>query len=122
MKRYKVLWLEDEINKVEGFFDIAEMDSVFLDHVETVNELKFKLMGNKIITYDAAILDARGVIESLEERPTLRAVLQANEYIDSLKSVKVLPKFVLSAQLSGDENINIREMLGEENIFIKIKR
>ena len=121
MKRYKVLWLEDEINKVEGFFDIAEMDRIFLDHVETVNELKFKLMGNKIITYDAVILDARGVIESLEERPTLRAVLQANEYIDSLKSVKVLPKFVLSAQLSGDENINIREMLGEENIFIKSK-
>lgn len=121
MKRYKVLWLEDEINKVEAFFDMAEMENIELDHVETVNEMKSKLIGKKIVTYDAAILDAKGVIESLEEIPSLRAVQEAIEYINGLNNVKVLPKFILSAQLGGDENGNIREMLGEENIYIKTR-
>lgn len=121
MKRYKVLWLEDEINLVEAFFDIADMENVELDHVESVNELKAKLNGKNIINYDAAILDAKGVIESLEEIPSLNAVHKANSYIDGLSGIKVLPKFILSAQLEGDENRNIREMLGEENIFIKTK-
>lgn len=121
MKRYNVLWLEDEIDKVEAFFDIAEMENVELDHVGTVNELKTKLMGKKIITYDAVILDAKGVIESLEEIPSLRAVQQAIEYIDGMRNIKVLPRFILSAQLGGDENGNIREMLGEENIYIKTR-
>lgn len=121
MKEYKVLWLEDEINKVEAFFDLAEMQSIELDHVETVNELKAKLIGKNIINYDAAILDAKGVIESLEESPSLNAVQKAISYIDGLSSIKVLPKFILSAQLGGNENGNIREMLGEENIYIKTR-
>lgn len=118
MKRYNVLWLEDEIEKVEAFIDLAGLGGIDLDQVDTVSEFKAKL--NKDISlYDAAILDAQGVNDSSEEHATLNAVLNAIEAINELKSQKVLPYFILSGQLGEGENQSAKELLGKDKIYIK---
>lgn len=118
MTPYKVLWLEDEVKKMDAFFDLALLENIELDHVYCVNDFKEKITQN-YKSYYAAILDAKGVIKDLNEKPTLKAVSEAINYLNQYKDKKIIPYFILSGQLGKDENRSAMELLGVENIYIK---
>ena len=116
---YRVLWLEDEVEKVDGFFDIAYQQDIELDHVETLSEFKHKIEANPKYYYDAVILDALGVNESKNEAASLNVLYNAILYLAYHREKEVIPFFVLSGYLGNEEHNNVRNMIGEELIFIK---
>jgi hypothetical protein len=116
----KVLWLEDEIEKIEAFLDRAYMAGIELTHKDTANNFIAELNG-KIDHYDAVILDVMGVVDSLSEKSSSSAFKAAYDAILALKHKKQIPFFVLSAQLSKDENQGLKEYIGETNVYIKSK-
>lgn len=116
---YRVLWLEDEIEKVEAFFDVAYAEGIELDHVETLTEFKHKIESKPKYHYDAVILDALGVNESKNEAASLNVLYNAILYLAYHREKEVLPFFVLSGYLGNEEHNNVRSMIGEELIFIK---
>lgn len=118
MKRYNVLWLEDEPEKNPVFIDRAEFDGIDLIHVYTVMDFK-KVLSEKVKILDAVVLDAKGVLESLEEKPSLVALKKALSFINENNHIKLLPHFILSAHLGQDENRSAREFLEDEIIYTK---
>lgn len=116
----KVLWLEDEIGKIEAFLDRTYMDGISVAHKDTANNFIAELSAN-LNNYDAVILDVMGVVDSLEEKPSSKAFSTAHQAVLSLKHKKNIPYFVLSAQLTKDENQGLREYIGDAHIYIKSK-
>lgn len=116
----KILWLEDEIDKIEAFLDRMYLNDIELIHCQTANDFIVELNKNTN-NYDAVILDVMGVENSLEEKPSSKAFRIAHEAIMALKYKKLVPFFVLSAQLTKDENQGLKEYIGDTNIYIKSK-
>lgn len=116
----KILWLEDEIGKIEAFLDRTYMDGISVAHKDTANNFIAELSAN-LNNYDAVILDVMGVVDSLEEKPSSKAFSTAHQAVLSLKHKKNIPYFVLSAQLTKDENQGLREYIGDACIYIKSK-
>jgi len=119
MAKYKVLWLEDEPEKMDAFFDLASNVDIELILVETFKELKEKVLTESKNYFDAIILDAFGLIESKSEKTSLRALNLAIQFITEHKSKDLIPYFVLSAYLGEDDNKSVRDLLGSEKIYIK---
>ncbi|MBZ9628156.1 hypothetical protein LB450_08605 [Psychroflexus sp. CAK1W] len=118
MNRYTVLWLEDEPKKNHLFFDRAEFDGIDLIQVGTVKDFKEEF-DDKVKMLDAIILDAKGVVDSLEENPSLLALKKALTIIHENNYNKKLPYFIMSGYLGEDENRSAREFLDDEDIYTK---
>ncbi len=116
----KVLWLEDEIDKIEAFLDRLYMVGISVTHKDTANNFIAELNTN-LDDYDAVILDVMGVVNSLEEKSSSKAFSVAYNSVLSLKLKKNIPFFVLSAQLTKDENQGLKEYIGDAHIYIKSK-
>lgn len=116
----KVLWLEDEVEKIEAFLDRTYMDGIEVVHKNTANNFIAELNSNTH-EYDAVILDVMGVVDSMEEKPSSKAFKVSYEAVLNLKHKKDIPYFVLSAQLSKDENQGLKEYIGDTNVYIKSK-
>lgn len=118
MKKYNVLWLEDEPEKNNTFIDRAEVDGIDLIQVFTVREFK-KEFTDKFKTLDAVVLDAKGREDSLQENPSLVALNKALVVLNENNHNKKMPYFILSGYLGNDENQSAREMLSDKVIYIK---
>jgi hypothetical protein len=115
-----ILWLEDEIDKIEAFLDRLYEAGINVTHKDTANNFIAELTAN-IDLYDAVILDVMGVVNSFDEKPSSKAFSVAHSSILSIKHKKTIPFFVLSAQLTKDENQGLKEYIGDEYIYIKSK-
>ena len=116
----KVLWLEDEIDKIEAFLDRLYMVGITVTHSSTANNFIVEL-NNILDVYDAVILDVMGVVNDLNENPTSMAFSKAYDTVLSLKHKKNIPFFVLSAQLTKNENQGLKQYIGDAHIYIKSK-
>lgn len=117
----KVLWLEDESDKMDAFFDLAYQKNIELIQVNTFEEFKTEILCNSKFYFDAIILDALGLIDNIQEKPSLQALHASINFINQHKSQEVIPYFILSGYLGNDEYNNVCEMLGSENIYFKTK-
>lgn len=116
---YRVLWLEDEVEKVEAFFELAEINGIELDHVESLSQFKDRIECSPKYHYDAVILDALGVNESKSEVASLSILYNAILYLAYHREKEVLPFFVLSGYLGNEEHTNVKNMIGADLIYIK---
>ena len=116
----KVLWLEDEIEKIEAFLDRLYINGITAIHKDTANNFIAELTAN-LDLYDAVILDVMGVVNSFDEKPSSKAFSVAHQSVLSNKYKKNIPFFVLSAQLTKDENQGLKEYIGEAHVYIKSK-
>jgi hypothetical protein len=116
----KVLWLEDEIEKIEAFLDRLYINGITAIHKDTANNFIAELTAN-LDSYDAVILDVMGVVNSFDEKPSSKAFSVAHQSVLSNKYKKNIPFFVLSAQLTKDENQGLKEYIGEAHVYIKSK-
>ena len=117
MNRYNVLWLEDEPEKNPFFKHRAEVEGIDLIQVHTVKDFEYKINIMKML--DAVILDAKGLLESLEETPSLSALNKALTVLNENNHNKKIPYFILSGHLGEHENRSAREFLDDEIIYIK---
>jgi hypothetical protein len=116
----RVLWLEDEPDKVEAFFDRMYEAGILVIHKDTANNFIAELNAN-LGTYDAVILDAMGVVNSFDEKVSSKSLSVAHQSLLSVSHIKTLPFFILSGQLTKDENQGLKEYIGEAHVYIKSK-
>lgn len=120
MKRYNVLWIDDEFEKQDGFIDSAYLRGIDLacykTSIQGMEELE-----SKIEQYDAVILDAMVYFESEDETANLTGLLNSIKNINSLSRRKKIPYFIFSGYIDEDRHSSVREMLENESIFIKSK-
>ncbi len=119
--KYRVLWLEDESDKMDAFFDLAYSNEIELIPVDTFADFKNAIEKNSRFYFDAVILDAIGLIDNKEEKATIRALEMAKNFIIQHKSVEVIPYFILSGYLGNAAHSSVLEMLGNENVYYKSK-
>lgn len=119
--KYKVLWMEDEADKMDAFFDLAYNNDIELIQVSTFVDFKMTIEKNSRFYFDAIILDALGLMDTTDETPSLRALNEAINFINQHKAIEVIPYIILSGYLGNVEFASVTEMLGTENIYYKSK-
>lgn len=117
-KRYKVLWIEDESEKQDGFVDQAALEDIELCNYK-VNKDGITELKKHHEKYDAIILDAKGFKDSKDEKASLSGMLESIKVINSLP--RKMPYFIFSGYLDKEEYSTAREMLDGEEIFTKAK-
>ncbi|MEM5540383.1 hypothetical protein [Olleya sp. AS48] len=120
MNRYKVLWIDDDAEKQDGFLDSAYLNGLDINYCKT-SKLGMEELTSKIEQYDAVILDAMVYNESEDEKAALTGLFNSIKKINRLSERKKIPYFIFSGYIDQDEHASAREMLAEETIFIKSK-
>lgn len=120
MKKYEVLWIDDDAEKQDGFLDSAYLEGLNINYYKTSKQGMEELT-SKIEHYDAVILDAMVFNESEDEKAGLTGLLNSIKKINSLSGRKKIPYFIFSGYIDRDEHSSAREMLADETIFIKSK-
>jgi hypothetical protein len=120
MKRYQVLWIDDDAEKQDAFLDSAYLEGMNIKYFKTSKSGMEELSDN-LSYYDAIILDARVFNESEDEAPSLLGLHNSIKKINNLSDRKKIPYFIFSGYIDKDENASAREMLADEKIFTKGK-
>jgi hypothetical protein len=120
MKRYKVLWIDDEPEKQDGFFEEAFLEQIDVYNFKT-SKLGMEELSSKTEQYDAVILDALVYDQSEDESADLGGLYNSISIIKSLSNTKKIPYFIFSAYIHSDKFDQVRKLLSKENIFIKVK-
>lgn len=98
MGKYKVLWIDDEYQKMDLFIELCLAEHnielvPFKTRKDGMEELE-----EHINEYDAVILDAKAYDESENEVPELDALRNARDKINQLSFRKYLPIFIFTGQ------------------------
>jgi hypothetical protein len=99
MKKYKVLWVDDQCKEMEQFVIEADNEGIYLDGYRSYIE-GFEILEKNLEKYDAILLDGlffenKNQVEGTEDVVALgRAIGKINE----LKLKKAFPWFVLSGK------------------------
>jgi hypothetical protein len=105
MKTYKVLWIDDEFQKLEPFSKLAGVNNIKLDGFKSYEE-GFANFEKKLFEYDAIILDAlffkSGTQVSGSE--DLKGLSAAKDKIAEFKKQRTIPFFILSGQTKLENN------------------
>lgn len=120
MKKYTVLWIDDEAENQDAFLDSAYLEGIEINYFKT-SKLGMEELTSKIEQYDAVILDAMVYNESEDEKAGLAGLQNSINIISSLSDSKKIPYFIFSGYIDKNEHSSAREMLAKETIFIKSK-
>lgn len=122
MKKYKVIWFDDKFDNLEMIYENA-----FINGVELVGfkhaDKGIEELNKNISEYDAAIVDGIFFRESSHsgDAVTDKAMLDVAMAIERLKSIKVLPWFILSGQTSFKIGENAyADALKENKVYDKV--
>lgn len=118
MKTYKVLWIDDEYEKQDGFVELAELNDIVISCFKT-SILGMMDLKRNLLLYDAVILDAKGFDKSENEVAKLTGLMNSISQIKELSSKRVIPYFIFSGQLDVIDNVTVNEMLGDLKIYRK---
>lgn len=119
MNRYKVLWIDDEPEKQEAFFEEAYLEQIDINNFKT-SKLGMAELSSKIEAYDAVILDALVYDQSEDENADLGGLYNSISIINSLSGQKRIPYFIYSGYIHSDKFDQVRKLLSKENIFKKV--
>lgn len=119
MKKYNVLWIDDEPKKQDAFIDSAALDHIQLVNYE-VNKDGIEELKKNPEKYDAIILDAKGYNKSKDEKTGLSGMQNSINAINSLS--RKIPYFIFSGYLDKEEYGAARDLLDDEEIYIKGKQ
>ena len=92
MKRYELLWIDDQFDVQEAFLESAYLNGIdivpYKVSKEGMNELE-----NNLFKYDGVILDAKVYNESEDEVAKLTGLTSSIYRIKQLSNKRVLPYF-----------------------------
>lgn len=98
MNKYKILWIDDQYEAISELMELCE-----IAHGFEITKCRFATDGMKkfeknLEEWSAVILDAKVLMESLNEVPNLRGLQFCIERINELKSKRYVPMFVFTGQ------------------------
>src|SRR5574344_699987 len=117
-KKYYVLWIDDEYNKLSAVISDAEMDGILLSPFNTSKD-GMKAFEESIDKWDAIILDAKGWNESSDETATTDGMHNSLEKIAELRHKRVVPVFIFSGQGDLQNDKEFKRSLGKRKLYKK---
>lgn len=130
MKKYNILWIDDEYEKLSDTMELAEVLHGF-----QITKCRFAKEGMRIFEqnlekWSAVILDAKVLMESLDEVADLKGLRYSRDRINELKSKRYVPMFVLTGAPDVISNELFEMMVDkyytkgddEEQLFADVKR
>lgn len=113
MRKYKVLWIDDQWDEMSSFKDLCEM----VHDIEVV-PCKFAVEGMKIFeqelySWSAVILDAKVLKESENETARLDGLQYSNNKIQELRSKRYVPRFIFTGQPDLQGNDVFKDIYGD---------
>lgn len=133
MKHYKILWIDDQFDRLENIADKAARVGIFLEGYKSFEE-GFAYLEPHITEFDGVLLDARFFANKSDvpDDESLVGLGMAVKRLNFLKNKKVLPYFIFSGQADLERNSTFQETYGqhylkfnkqsEEELFAAIKR
>jgi hypothetical protein len=118
MMRYKVLWIDDEIEKQDAFIDIAYRNGIDLNEFSTSREGIADLIEN-LNSYVGIILDAKVFNDSIDEVADIEGLYNSICKIRELRSKRFIPVFVFTGQPDLMGNAMFQKSLSDIKIFKK---
>lgn len=130
MKKYNILWIDDEYEKLSDTMELAEVVHGF-----QITKCRFAKEGMRIFEqnlekWSAVILDAKVLMESLDEVADLKGLRYSRDRINELKSKRYVPMFVLTGAPDVISNELFEMMVDkyytkgddEEQLFADVKQ
>lgn len=118
MKRYEVLWIDDQFDVQEAFLESAYLNGIdivpYKVSKEGMNELE-----NNLFKYDGVILDAKVYNESEDEVAKLTGLTGSIYLIKQLNNKRVIPYFIFTGQPDVIDSATFSEMVGEVYVYKK---
>lgn len=113
MKTYKVLWIDDEFEKMDLFTKAANLNDINLDGYKSFEE-GFANFEKKLFEYDAIILDAMFFKTSTQVSGSedLKGLSAAKDKINEFKKQRPIPYFILSGQTKLENNDTFSDTYG----------
>ena len=98
MNKYKILWIDDQYELLSELMERCELINGF-----EITKCRFAKEGMKIFednleNWSAVILDAKVLIESMNEIPNLNGLRYCRDRINELKAKRYVPMFVFTGQ------------------------
>jgi cold shock CspA family protein len=118
MKRYEVIWIDDQFDDQEAFLESAYLNGIDIIPFKTSKDGMHELSKN-LMKYDAIILDAKVYNESEDEVAKLTGLTSSIYYIKQLTSKKVVPYFIFTGQPDLIDSTTFSEMVGEVFVYKK---
>lgn len=118
MRNYNVLWIDDEPDKQDAFFERAEMDGILLKNF-TTSKAGMEELSDNLHFYDAVILDAKVYNESEDEVARLTGLQNSMLELRRLSVNRFIPYFIFSGQPDVIGSDQVIEMLGDHPIYQK---
>ncbi|MBF4473301.1 hypothetical protein [Flavobacterium sp. HJJ] len=118
MKRYKVLWIDDQFEDQEGLLEFAYLNGIDIFPFKT-SKKGMEELNNNLYKYDAIILDAKVYDESEDEAAKLTGLTNSIYKIKELNHKRVVPYFIFTGQPDLVDNNTFSELVGEVKIYKK---
>lgn len=116
MKRYNVLWIDDQPNEVDLMTN-AELSDIDITHFYTSKE-GMDAFCKEIYKWDGVILDAKCWMESNDETAETDALYRSIDILNEFAPKRKVPYFVYTGQFTDTGQLNI--MSSKE--FIRVIR
>ena len=112
IKKYNVLWIDDEWDKMSAFrTECEELHGLCIEPYRTRKEGMLALENN-IDKWDAVILDAKMFDESTNEVASLSGLGKAKQRLDELSIKKRIPYFIFTGQADLLSSDNFSALFG----------
>lgn len=107
MKKYNILWIDDEYKKLSSFIIDAELDGIYITPFDT-SVAGMEAFEKNILMWDGIILDAKCWSKSSDEVASTEGMYLSLDKITELKHKRYVPIFVFTGQpdLYSDEQFS----------------
>jgi len=112
-KRYNVLWIDDEWDKMPMFKrECEEFNNLHLVPYKT-RKAGIDALLHDIDYWDAVLLDAKMLDKSENETPSLKGLRKATQKLDELKIRRNIPRFISTGQPDLISDNNFKDGYGD---------
>lgn len=118
MKRYEVLWIDDQFEEQEAFLESAYLNEIDIMPFK-ISKAGMDELENNLFRYDAIILDAKVYNETEDEVAKLTGLTNSIYKIKELRTKRILPYFIFTGQPDVITSIAFSEMVGEIYVYRK---
>jgi cold shock CspA family protein len=118
MKRYEVLWIDDQFEEQEAFLESAYLNEIDIIPFK-ISKAGMDELENNLFKYDAVILDAKVYNETEDEVAKLTGLTNSIYKIKELRAKRILPYFIFTGQPDVITSVAFSEMVGEIYIYRK---
>lgn len=111
--KYKILWIDDEWNKMTTFqFECKELYGLYLEPYRTRKE-GMEAFERNIDEWDAVLLDAKMFDENDNEIASLAGLGKAKQRLDELSIRRAIPYFISTGQPDLISDKNFKDLFGD---------